>query len=414
VSHALDLLEVWQAAQSQDPQVAVSQAAVKAGAARREQSKALWRPSVQLIVGGGVGLSESGSTGAHFAAPGQPASSGVDFNTSVQAGLSGRWVLSARKALNSGERSAQGRQLELSADIADLQMQSDYNALMLQTATRYLDVVLAHKSLALLEHQHQAAQSAWVQAQDRFALGDKAITDTHEARQRAMQLQAQVLEAKSKLRFAQRVLAQSTGLSETQMQANDLQPLAALAQQASAPQLPALEALQAQSQARNIGLRLQLLRVEIAAQEIVKSSATSRSSLDLVANLGQDRIAGDGAYGNASNSATQGSWKDDNDDDKDSYLSTGVLIPTHQPVSEIIVTRHRISGINSLLDAYKAKKKNIQQYCRVFDTKELVTKHDVDSKVWTKLPPKDVRSLAMDALKHATTKLADIEEVKGN
>ncbi len=31
------------------------------------------------------------------------------------------------------------------------------------------------------------------------------------------------------------------------------------------------------------------------------------------------------------------------------------------------LTRHRISGINSLLDAYKAKKKNIQQYCRVFD-----------------------------------------------
>jgi hypothetical protein len=62
-----------------------------------------------------------------------------------------------------------------------------------------------------------------------------------------------------------------------------------------------------------------------------------------------------------------------------------------------------------LLDAYKAKKKNIQQYCRVFDTKELVvTKHDVDSRISSKLPPKDMRSLAMDALKLATTKLADI------
>jgi hypothetical protein len=123
---------------------------------------------------------------------------------------------------------------------------------------------------------------------------------------------------------------------------------------------------------------------------------------------------GDDEDGDSGNSATQGSWEDDNNDDKDSYLSTGVLIPTHQPVSEIIFTRHRISGINSLVDAYKAKKKNIQQYCRVFDTKELVTKHDVDSRVLSKLPPKDVRSLAMDALKLATTKLADIEEVKGN
>ena len=123
---------------------------------------------------------------------------------------------------------------------------------------------------------------------------------------------------------------------------------------------------------------------------------------------------GDDDDGDSGNSFTQASWEDENDDDKESYLSTGVMIPTHQPVSEIVVTRHRISSINSLLDAYKAKKKNIQQYCRVFDTKELITKHDVDSRVLSKLPPKDVRSLAMDALKLATTKLADIEEVKGN
>ena len=67
-----------------------------------------------------------------------------------------------------------------------------------------------------------------------------------------------------------------------------------------------------------------------------------------------------------------------------------------------------------MLDAYNAKKKKFQQYCRVFDINEIVTKHDVDSRVLSKLPPKDVRSLAMDALKLATTKLADIEEVKGN
>ena len=76
---------------------------------------------------------------------------------------------------------------------------------------------------------------------------------------------------------------------------------------------------------------------------------------------------GDDEDSDSGNSATQGSWEDDNDDEKDSYLSTGVLIPTHQPISEIIITRHRISGIISLLDAYKGKKKKIQQYCRVFD-----------------------------------------------
>jgi hypothetical protein len=33
--------------------------------------------------------------------------------------------------------------------------------------------------------------------------------------------------------------------------------------------------------------------------------------------------------GDSGNSFTQASWEDENDDDKDSYLSTGVLIPTH-------------------------------------------------------------------------------------
>ena len=49
---------------------------------------------------------------------------------------------------------------------------------------------------------------------------------------------------------------------------------------------------------------------------------------------------GDDEDGDSGNSATQGSWEEDNED-KDSYLSTGVLIPNHQPVSEIVVTRHR-------------------------------------------------------------------------
>ncbi len=53
-------------------------------------------------------------------------------------------------------------------------------------------------------------------------------------------------------------------------------------------------------------------------------------------------LLGFGAKGNdedgdSGNSFTQASWEEENDDDKDSYLSTCVLIPTHQRVSEIFV-----------------------------------------------------------------------------
>ena len=94
------------------------------------------------------------------------------------------------------------------------------------------------------------------------------------------------------------------------------------------------------------------------------------------------------------------------------YLSTGVLRPTGQAVSEIKVTSHSIAGIKALLDSYQPKRSNVQQYCRVFDTKELITKQDIESKIWTKVPPQDVRSLALDAVKLAQSKKIDREEIK--
>ena len=116
--------------------------------------------------------------------------------------------------------------------------------------------------------------------------------------------------------------------------------------------------------------------------------------------------------GDSGNSATQGSWDDDENDEKSIYLSTGVLRPTGQAVSEIKVTSHSIAGIKALLDAYQPKRSNVQQYCRVFDTKELITKQDIESKIWTKVPPQDVRSLALDAVKLAQAKQIDREEIK--
>ena len=116
--------------------------------------------------------------------------------------------------------------------------------------------------------------------------------------------------------------------------------------------------------------------------------------------------------GIAVTSATQGSWDDDENDEKSIYLSTGVLRPTGQAVSEIKVTSHTNAGIKTLLDSVQPKRSNIQQYCRVFDTKELIKKQDIESKIWTKVPPQDVRSLALDAVKLAQSKQIDREEIK--
>ena len=140
---ATDLIDAWRAAQQHDLDFAVSRAAQQSGEARRSQAGALWRPNVMLSGTAGIAGSDTAVNGAQFSAPGLGTSDGVAFNTSVNRGTLGRWALSASLPLISRERDAQGKQLVLSADVADLEWQEAQQTLMLSTAKRYFDVVLA-------------------------------------------------------------------------------------------------------------------------------------------------------------------------------------------------------------------------------------------------------------------------------
>ena len=83
--------------------------------------------------------------------------------------------------------------------------------------------------------------------------------------------------------------------------------------------------------------------------------------------------------GKEGDSSATGFSDDDGEEGKDIYLSTGVLAPRGQPVSEIHVARYSTAQIGALIDGYKAKRGKIRQLCRVFDTKELVSREDVAS-----------------------------------
>ena len=87
----------------------------------------------------------------------------------------------------------------------------------------------------------------------------------------------------------------------------------------------------------------------------------------------------DGDSGDSGDSSATGFSDDDGEEGKDIYLSTGVLASRGQLVSEIHVARYSRAQIGALIDGYKAKKGNITQLCRVFDTKELVSREDAAS-----------------------------------
>src|SRR5450755_229236 len=145
VAGATDLLDVWRAALQHDLEFSAADAAHRAGEARRGQGESLWRPTVQFTGTAGRMSSESSTTGAQFSAPGFPQTDGVSFNTSVNNGALGRWTVEARQPLISRERLARSRQLELSADIADLEWQGARQTLMLTTSQSYFAVALANR-----------------------------------------------------------------------------------------------------------------------------------------------------------------------------------------------------------------------------------------------------------------------------
>ena len=294
-AHAVDLVDVWRAALDHDAEFAAARAARAEGEARRTQAGTLWRPSVALEVGAGIATNETAVRGARFSAPGFGQTTGVAFDTSVTNGSSGRVALALRQPLVSREREVQQRQLEISAEVADAQWQDAQQSLVLRSAERYFDAALAAEQLRLLSRQQTAVDKAYVEAKDRFRIGDRPITDTHEAGARAAGLEAQRLAAETELELKKAALADVSGLTI----GADALPLPAPGREAEA--LDSLQVWLDRAASGSLMLRMAEAHVRSAEQEARKTDAALSPSLDLVAQLGRERLSGSGDFGSASN-----------------------------------------------------------------------------------------------------------------
>ena len=181
--------------------------------------------------------------------------------------------------------------------MADLEWQEAQQTLMLTTAQRYFDVVLATDALRVLRQQQVAVNSALTETRDRFRLGDQPVTDTHKAAARAEAITAQGLALETDLQLKQAAFTDATGL-----QPNAVQWIASGAE-ATPGSKQALEFWPSEAVAHNFMLRMQLAAVAVATQEAAKSSGALSPSLDLVAQVGRERLSGSGDFGNAANSS---------------------------------------------------------------------------------------------------------------
>lgn len=306
-AQAADLREAWLAARQQHPDMAAAAATRAAGDARRLQASRLWNPSVTVQAAAGAMGSQTSAQGAAFSMPGAPQTSGVGFDTSVHSGPGTRWGVEARMPLYNPERSAQGRQLLLSADLAELQATSVQQQLMLQTTQHYFSAVLAQQQHALLLRQQEATDRALKEAHDRFTLGDSPVTDVREAEARAQANAALVQAADVEMQIARQALAQTTGWNPAQLPPLHL-PAASGNHAVAMPDgngpapLPHWLDLAARD---NLQVRTQTQALALAEQEAAKAARFASTKVDLVAQAGSDHLSGSGRWGAASNSARQ-------------------------------------------------------------------------------------------------------------
>src|SRR5690606_16830141 len=295
-AQALDLYEVWRAASQHDPEFAAARAAHAAGLASQDQAGALWRPSLMLQGGVAAATLDNQTRGATFEAGG-PSVTGAAFDTLIDSGTRSHYGVVLRQPLYDRERSAQGHQLRLQAEAAELAWIGAQQQLMLRSAEYYFQLALADRRLALLERQLQAVERTAREADERFRVGSLPVTDLHEARARAAALRAQHLAAQTELDLRRQTLADLIG-----RQPGDAPlPLPS----ASPEPVGALEDWLARAARHNTRLQLAQTRVRGAEQEVRKSSLPLAPTLELVASHGREKLSGDAEVGSASYSAEQ-------------------------------------------------------------------------------------------------------------
>ncbi len=297
---AVDLLGAWRAALRGDFEYSAAQSAGAAGKTRRSQADALWNPIVAIGATAGLAMSDSSTSGAQFSAPGFGQSNGVSFNTSINHGVSARIGITARKPLVSGERQAQRRQLEMGADLAAMEEQGALQAMGVRVAEAYFGLAEAVETERVLRRQQVAVERALAQVKGRFQLGDVPVTDTYEASARAEGVKAQVLSAETEVLLKRAALGDIIGLPASALEVK------APAGEVRLGNLPTLDQALAAAEAGNPLLRVRTSGVDLARQEVEKLAPGAATSVDLVAQIGRDRISGNGDFGSASSGATNG------------------------------------------------------------------------------------------------------------
>lgn len=266
-AQAQSLVQLYEAAKSYDAAYKAAQSQYQANLAKAEQAKALLRPTAGL----GATVSET------------------DFNNLTSGNVDARYgtrtaTLSASQPLFRPANMAGYQQGMKQVGLAQAQLKTAEQELIVRVSQAYFDVLTAQESLAFVKAQKTAVSEQLAAAKRNFEVGTSTITDTREAQARFDLVTAQEIAAENDLRVKKLALDQSVGKPDTQPV-----PLKSGANLNTSPTGTAdTWAQQAVEHSPNV--EQARIGLEVAQLETEKAKAGHLPTLDLTATYGSTRF----------------------------------------------------------------------------------------------------------------------------
>jgi outer membrane protein len=272
------LLDIYQEAKANDPQLASAGSANQAAQEIIEQAKAGYRPSVNFLAGASANRTDLKIVGNQAPFPG-----GRNNFEGYQAQLQARQPIFRKENLERIDQS------KVQVSIADKQYHLAQQGLMLRTTQAYFDMLLAQDRIKLIDAQKKAIQRQLQQAKATFEVGSATITDVNEAQARYDLIAAQELSALNEMEIARRSLQAITGKLPEQLAAvrEDIQVT---------PSLKPMQEWQDVTNASNLNIQIQQETIQVSEKDIEIARAGHYPSVDAVASY-QDSYSNGGQYG---------------------------------------------------------------------------------------------------------------------
>jgi outer membrane protein len=276
---AADLLEIYRAALTSDPVYSAARAS--------------WQASQEKLPQGRAGLLPQASLSAST----QYNDRDLNSRDPAQAGSQAQY--NSNSASVSITQPIYRRQNWIAYDqgktqvaLADAQLASAGQDLILRAAQAYFDVLLARDTVAFAESQKTAIGQQLEQAKRNFEVGNATITDTHEAQARYDLVTAQEIAARNDLEVKNRALEQLIGRAA---------PALAVLGPRFSPLPPDPSSMESWvEQARTVGLQVRIAQENLTffSQDVKRNRGAHHPTLDAFATA-TESASGSGTQGGA-------------------------------------------------------------------------------------------------------------------